>query len=377
MPQTICLTMIVKDESQLIVKTLTNITSYIKFDYWIISDTGSTDNTKELIKDFFTKADIPGKLIETQWKDFGYNRTVVLKEAYNKTDYTFVFDADDEIKGDFVLPEILDKDWYNFQYGYSTGIRLMRPQLFNNRKKWQYLGVLHEFLDPIDTVSEAVNITGKYYFTLGELGNRSKNPEKYKNDATLLEVAFYNTQNDKNRQLHSRYAYYCAQSYELGNNIEKAIEYYKKAVNLEGWSEEKYVSSFRIFSLIQNKEEALHYLCEAKSYSPNRIECIFRLVEYYLIKQNPTKSLSYYKTIQDYYENDFYQNNIVGKYLSLNTTEYTFYLPYIMIIVSENTKQYNIGIRMYEIIFKYKFSTVPQFYITHLFSNLKFFYEKG
>ena len=50
----ICLNMIVKDESQIIVKTLTNLCVKINFDYWVICDTGSSDNTKELIQEFFT-----------------------------------------------------------------------------------------------------------------------------------------------------------------------------------------------------------------------------------------------------------------------------------------------------------------------------------
>jgi hypothetical protein len=43
---TICLNMIVKDESHIIVKTLEMLCSKIKFSYWVICDTGSTDNTK-------------------------------------------------------------------------------------------------------------------------------------------------------------------------------------------------------------------------------------------------------------------------------------------------------------------------------------------
>ena len=50
---TICLNMIVKDEADIIINTLSNIVEKIKIDYWVICDTGSTDNTIELIKNFF------------------------------------------------------------------------------------------------------------------------------------------------------------------------------------------------------------------------------------------------------------------------------------------------------------------------------------
>ena len=101
MSQTICLNMIVMNESHVITRTLDNLCKYFKFDYWVISDTGSTDNIKELISAFFEQRRIPGELIENIWQDFGHNRTLALNAAYNKTDYLLIFDADDSIHGNF------------------------------------------------------------------------------------------------------------------------------------------------------------------------------------------------------------------------------------------------------------------------------------
>lgn len=47
--------MIVKNESCIIEDTLKKLVSKIKFDTFIISDTGSTDNTVFLIENFFKK----------------------------------------------------------------------------------------------------------------------------------------------------------------------------------------------------------------------------------------------------------------------------------------------------------------------------------
>ena len=82
--------MIVKNESHIIEETLKNICQYVPLDYWVISDTGSSDNTKEIIENFFKMKNIPGELIDNKWKDFAYNRTKALECAFNKTDYLFM-----------------------------------------------------------------------------------------------------------------------------------------------------------------------------------------------------------------------------------------------------------------------------------------------
>ena len=69
----------------------------IKLDYWVISDTGSSDNTIDIIKSFFKEKEIPGEIHVNTWKNFGSQSFIALELAYNKTDYVFIFDADDKI----------------------------------------------------------------------------------------------------------------------------------------------------------------------------------------------------------------------------------------------------------------------------------------
>ena len=74
----ICLNMIVKNESHIIKKTLINIIKYVKLDYWVICDTGSSDNTINIIQNFFDELNIPGELHKHTWRDFSYNRNLAL-----------------------------------------------------------------------------------------------------------------------------------------------------------------------------------------------------------------------------------------------------------------------------------------------------------
>ena len=55
-----------KNEEHIIEKTLESVYKYI--DYWIVCDTGSTDNTCEIVKNFFNKKNIPGELFIDEWK---------------------------------------------------------------------------------------------------------------------------------------------------------------------------------------------------------------------------------------------------------------------------------------------------------------------
>ena len=63
----ICLNMIVKNESEIITRCLDSVKDLI--DYWVISDTGSTDGTQQIITDYFKQHNIPGLLLENAWKN--------------------------------------------------------------------------------------------------------------------------------------------------------------------------------------------------------------------------------------------------------------------------------------------------------------------
>ena len=206
--QTICLNMIVKNESHIIENTLRNICDNIPLTYWVISDTGSTDNTREIIQKFFNEKGIKGEIFNDKWKDFGYNRTLALDYAYNKTDYLLIFDADDSFSGKFVLPDKLDKNMYSLKFGDGGGVFVYnRPLLINNRKRFHFKGVLHEFLVCREGACEPYIIEGDYYISSGREGARNKDPDKYKKDASVLEQAF---NKESEEDMKNRYTFYRA-----------------------------------------------------------------------------------------------------------------------------------------------------------------------
>lgn len=371
--KSICLTMIVKNEAHILIDCFKMLAKYITFDYWVINDNGSTDGTQKLIKDYFAEKGIPGELDETPWRDFAFNRTRAFELAYRKSDYAFVWDADDEITGNFVMPTNLTGDSYKFIFGNDEGFRYSRPQLFNNKLKWCYKGVLHEYAECTEPSKLSIDVSGDYYFISGRKGDRSKDPNKYLKDALVLEKASAEALATKD-PLYNRYIFYCAQSYTSCGMREKAIEFYKKALTLPLWIQEKYIACLEIFDAydaLKNPEEGLRYLVESHSYDPNRIECIYRLIKYYCIKQNNHVAFMYYTLIQDYYENKYCQAELPSK-LFVKQCDYDFFMPYYMIIVSENVKRLDITAKMYAHIVKYKYLHVNEWWIRNLIHNMQF-----
>lgn len=369
---TICLNMIVKDEESNILICLNNVCKYISLDYWVISDTGSTDKTKEIIIDFFKTRNIPGELIEKEWVDFGYNRTVALQKAYNKTDYLYVLDADDILIGDFQLPSnIFEYDSYLMKFGQNN--IFYRKQLINNRKRWRYLGVLHEYIECLEE-DRSSTILGNYSIVPGTHGNRSSNEFKYQKDALLLEKA-YEKAIQSGDPLHARYSYYCANSYRDAEDADNAIRWYKNTLTLNNWIQEKYCSCLQLCYLYKSKNEIenmIYYCIQSMKYDKTRVECIYKLIEYYCGNEHSEIAYIFYKVIQPYYENEYLSDTFHNK-LFVDISIYSFYLPYFMIIVSDKVNKREIGLKMYDILFTKKYMNVGEWWIKNIVYNLQFF----
>lgn len=235
----ICLSMIVKNEAHCIIQCLEKLKPYI--DYWIICDTGSTDNTISVIKDFMR--DVPGELHETPWQDFATNRNIALNLSKDKADYSLIMDADDHLFVDDPNAfKSLTELAYYIQLRRGT-LQYQRIQLFKNNLEAHYVGVLHEYLH-IPNIDVKTQLPGCYIQCLS-LGSRSQDPDKYKHDAEIFEKEL---QKDPTNV---RSVFYCAQSYRDAGMIEKALEKYLQRASMGGWIEEQYISLFNAAKIIE------------------------------------------------------------------------------------------------------------------------------
>ncbi|WP_059359753.1 tetratricopeptide repeat-containing glycosyltransferase [Parachlamydia acanthamoebae] len=274
----VCLNMIVKNEKDVIVRCLTSVLPII--DYWVIVDTGSTDGTQEIIKNFMAKNAVPGELHESPWVNFSHNRNEALKFADEKADYVLFIDADEylEYEADFKLPP-LDKDYYYIMISHS-GSKYCRIQLINNHLDWEWKGVLHEAISC--PVSKSHATLEKILNIYTSEGARSKDPQKYHKDAQILEDAL------KKEPHNSRYIFYLAQSYRDAGCYSKALENYEKRAALGGWNEEVFWSLYQIGVMEELLEmpfeKVLASYQRAYQYRNSRIEPLYQIAHYLGLK---------------------------------------------------------------------------------------------
>ena len=282
----LCLCMIVKNESKIIKKCLNSVVDYL--DYWVISDTGSSDGTQNIIKSFFKEKGIPGELHEDEWVNFGYNRSLYLKYAKNKGDFLIILDAD----------EILIVKNKNFKNNiklnsknmvkYSGNLDYRYGILLDNNIQWKYVGVTHEYITSDENYTKE-NFDG---ITINHVCTGSNRNDKFTRDITLL------SQGIKDEPNNVRYHFYLAQSYYSIKDYKNAIKYYKKRAEMGGWYEEVYYSLYRIGICKQRdgldfENEILYDYLKAYNYKKNRLEALYEIVKYYRIKKKYREGYSY------------------------------------------------------------------------------------
>ena len=274
--------MIVKNEAHIILETLQNLVNSITFDYWVISDTGSTDGTENLILNFFSEVGIPGELHKDEWQNFAYNRNLALNYARGKGDYILIFDADDFVEGSLKISTDLEADAYYLNFSDESGVlSFRRVALVKNNPEIYWRGVVHEFIELPEGASYG-NLVGPYSVIARTRGARSLDDDKYYHDATVLANAVYNNQDP---DLEPRYTFYCARSYRDAGLYQEALSWFKKrAVMTDGWSEEAYYYCLEIAQIYENEGKAFEgreYLEKAIQINPNRAEAWSQLAKLY------------------------------------------------------------------------------------------------
>jgi tetratricopeptide (TPR) repeat protein len=255
---TICFAAICKNNGKNIITTLEKI--YKIIDYWVILDVGSTDETCNLIIDFFKEKNILGELIKKRADRVDICKTFLFEKCYKKSDFILHIDVDDEI----VLPkEIVDNDTFHIVFGLdkkniigynanvyekneiidckisnndeseiitkSRNIIHKKTILFNNHYKWKSVGVYNPKMIcmNIDELENSNIIIKDFYVCKNT--NKTGN---FKETLKILEEQYNDTLIIDEYNLHSYSIFHIAQIYYNNKMWKDALHWYLRYTKL-------------------------------------------------------------------------------------------------------------------------------------------------
>jgi len=193
----ICLNVMVGNESHVIERMLNSCYQYI--DYWIIQCNG-TDNTQEVIENFFKEKNIPGYCYTTEWHYPGWNSDDLVKECFKHDhgcDWLLRVDADEQIQVDddfdwTVLDNTSIQSWD--VTAKTDGAIWARNRIWNANYPWRFKhDKRHECIilpgcGPTEEEFQRVTLSLKFKHYIINDGKTWVNPTKFLTDAIELEI---------------------------------------------------------------------------------------------------------------------------------------------------------------------------------------------
>lgn len=368
---TLCLNMIVKNESKVIRRLLLSVAPVL--DSYCICDTGSTDDTIDIIQSFFKERGIPGMIVHEPFRDFGYNRSYALKACHampgGTADYLLLMDADMMLRRnspekDQEIKQRLSrfKAFHLFQG--SDTYKYKNVRIVKNYQGFSYWGVTHEYLkspEGMDIIYETIPSDEWFIDDIGDGGSKS---DKFERDIRLLTQGLVELPNN------DRYTFYLANSYRDHGDKEKAIETYKKRIEIGGWKEEVWQSYWNIgvcYRDMGNMPMAIYYWLEAFQAHPDRIENLYEIVKHYRVEGK--HALSYY-----FYSLANHARNAQTSrdFLFTQMDVYDYKLDYELSIIGyyHNPENYNLARVSMNVI---RFITLEENIYRNVLSNYKFY----
>lgn len=242
----ICLTMIVRNEAKNMVRLLDSVKSII--DMISIVDTGSTDNTEEVIRNWGKEHQLPTTVHHEPFDSFSHNRTHSVKmaqETYPEADYLLLSDADFlweiNVGGTFRKNLLIDHEYKIEQY--NKVIRYYNTRLLSAKVKWNCIGLTHEYWEEAEEFKGQVRKSEIRTLRINDLEDGGYKADKFIRDERLLRRGLAE---DSRSHLQSRYTFYLAQTLRDVGRYPESIEYYTKRAEMGGWPEEVYYSMYQV-----------------------------------------------------------------------------------------------------------------------------------
>ena len=295
---TVCCAMMVKNEKFSIMTTMNSIAG--KVDGLVIYDTGSTDNTLELIREFCKNNNLPLHIKEGAFVDFSTSRNVLLRfvDVFTQYDYVLLLDSNDVLQekgrtlrdvvneqykilkeGDEGVAHVpnqgflVNQNWWN---GVTTSYWNVR--LILRGCDWAYAGKVHEYISCENGLKCAIRKMDGIVIYQDRINDDNKSKHRFKRDVKILQSAVEENPEDE------RSVYYLAQTYSCLDDYENAYKYYLMRSKMGGFYEEVYNAIFQCGRLNHDMKKdwmvSMNHFLEAFT-KFKRAEPVAFIAEYY------------------------------------------------------------------------------------------------
>lgn len=282
----VCLTMCVENDASVITECLNSVKDLA--DCISICDTGSTDNTIELIEKFLHETAIPGKIYRRTGENLGVNQTLAIKAAqktieelgYPLSDsYLLVLDPDMRAScSSSFKKERLQKDCYLLlEKSSSFSFYQYAPRLLRASLSWKSGGIIRASC----SCREAGPSAKLHSLTIEEQHDAYYQVDKLKHRIKRLLDALAKDPNN------AHYLFELAQCYKWLKCFDDAIHQYTLRLDKEGDKEEAWFSKFMIGECYEEKKEwerALYWYLEAYQSNPSRTSSLKKIAAYYRLR---------------------------------------------------------------------------------------------
>lgn len=266
----VCLVMIVKNESAIIERCLSAALPYV--DSWVITDTGSTDGTPDRIQAFFANHGVPGVLHREPFRDFAQARNASLDaaRAVPGWDYALLIDADMVVRGSLDRAELVAPAYEVRQTDGS--IDYANTRLVRRDVPAAYVGVTHEYLS-VEGVT-----TLRCDFSVDDRNDGGSKADKSDRDIRLLSEGLAVDPHN------GRYMFYLANTYREVGRHREAVQWYTRRIEAGGWDEEIWSSHYgiaRSYQAMGDEPNFVKACLDAYEFRPSRAEPVKLLARHF------------------------------------------------------------------------------------------------
>ena len=387
-PIKIILLLMIKNESRIIRRS---IQSALKIaDAICVSDTGSTDDTVQILADFYPTLSvpaktplsslqeesgmlaemrrIPAKTFTSTWTNFGINRSKSFEHAKEfctelkwnpERTYVLAIDADMEL----VIEPGFNKQTDLTEKGHSLiqkagSLHYANARLLRLDVPWTCVGATHEYWSgPMGSTIPDSKLW------INDKNDGGCKADKYTRDLQMLQDELV-TQ-PQNQRTH----FYLAQTLKCLGKHDESIEFYKKRIELGGWFEEVWFSHYMIAQQYLNTnrpEEAELWVLKGQKYNNYRAEALHLLVKHFRIVGQQWKAMHYY------YEAKKIKKPAVALFMESEIYDHLLDYEYSVLQFYVNPADKKEGVRS---CVKYLFRPESPPLLENVFSNIEFYVQ--